>query len=150
MNEKMKGVSIQKLRSVFRRGGPPCPPKKGQPQGAAPTLDRRRRVVTINALLFSLLASALAACSVEGKNDYGSYYQKQGSLSVLKMPPGVNTQGADNYYVVPPGPMADVKTISILPPGSRAYQSAVDKNVKAGITTPAVSNNTANNAAGTS
>ena len=108
-------------------------------------------------LLPLLLASALAACSVEGKNDYGSYYQKQTSLDVLKMPPGVSAQGADNYYVVPPGPMADVKTISILPPGSRAYQLAVEKNAKAAaaatpavattpVTTP-IANDTADNTA---
>ena len=85
-----------------------------------------------------LLSSILLGCSVEGKNDYGSYYQKQESLNVLKMPPGVSAQGADNYYVVPAGPMADVKTISILPPGSRAYQSAVAKqNAKTATTTPA-------------
>ncbi len=84
-----------------------------------------------------LLSSTLLGCSVEGKNDYGSYYQKQESLNVLKMPPGVSAQGADNYYVVPPGPMADVKTVSILPPGSRAYQSAVAKqNAKMAITAP--------------
>lgn len=85
-----------------------------------------------------LLSSTLLGCSVEGKNDYGSYYQKQESLNVLKMPPGVSAQGADNYYVVPPGPMADVKTVSILPPGSRAYQSALAKqNAKTAATTPA-------------
>jgi uncharacterized lipoprotein len=85
-----------------------------------------------------LLSSILLGCSVEGKNDYGSYYQKQESLNVLKMPSGVSAQGADNYYVVPAGPMADVKTISILPPGSRAYQSAVAKqNAKTTATTPA-------------
>ena len=90
------------------------------------------------AMLF-LLSSTILGCSVEGKNDYGSYYQKQESLNVLKMPPGVSAQGADNYYVVPPGPMADVKTVSILPPGSRAYQSAVTKqNAKTATTTPAV------------
>ena len=87
--------------------------------------------------VFFLLSSTLLGCSVEGKNDYGSYYQKQDSLNVLKMPPGVSAQGADNYYVVPPGPMADVKTVSILPPGSRAYQSAMAKqNAKAATTTP--------------
>jgi uncharacterized lipoprotein len=96
----------------------------------------------MKALLLLVLASTLAACSVEGKNDYGSYYQKQASLSVLKMPPGVTAEGADNYYVVPPGPIADVKTVSILPPGSRAYQSAVDKNIKAGLTSPAVATST--------
>jgi uncharacterized lipoprotein len=85
-----------------------------------------------------LLSSILLGCSVEGKNDYGSYYQKQESLNVLKMPSGVSAQGADNYYVVPAGPMADVKTISILPPGSRAYQSAVAKqNAKTTASTPA-------------
>lgn len=114
---------------------------------------------TMKALLPLLLAGAVAACSVEGKNDYGSYYQKQASLDVLKMPPGVSAQGADNYYVVPPGPMADVKTVSILPPGSRAYQSAIDKNIKNGktltakppvvattpVTTPVANDNTAVN-----
>ncbi|MCD6045346.1 MAG: hypothetical protein K0R48_509 [Gammaproteobacteria bacterium] len=88
-------------------------------------------------LTLALLGAALVGCSVEGKNDYGSYYQKQASLDVLKMPPGINAQGADNYYVVPTGPMADVKTVSILPPGSRAYQSAMAKqNAKAENTTP--------------
>jgi uncharacterized lipoprotein len=89
-------------------------------------------------LAYCFLGSALLGCSVEGKNDYGSYYQKQASLDVLKMPPGISAQGTDNYYVVPPGPMADVKTISILPPGSRAYQSALEKNAKAKGVTPAV------------
>ncbi len=88
------------------------------------------------AVLF-LLSGTVLGCSVEGKNDYGSYYQKQDSLNVLKMPPGVSTEGADNYYVVPAGPMADVKTVSILPPGSRAYQSAMAKqNTKATPATP--------------
>jgi hypothetical protein len=74
-----------------------------------------------------LLTSVLLGCSSEGKNDFGSYYQKQARLNVLKMPPGVSAQGAENFYVVPPGPMADVKTVSILPPGSRAFQLALAK-----------------------
>lgn len=86
-----------------------------------------------NALLLFLLGSTLVGCSVEGKNDYGSYYQQQESLSVLKMPSGVTEQGADNFYVVPPGPTADVKTVSILPPGSRAYKLAMAKNEANGV-----------------
>lgn len=93
----------------------------------------------VKAAMLFILSSTVLGCSVEGKNDYGSYYQKQESLNVLKMPPGVTAQGADNYYVVPPGPMADVKTVSILPPGSRAYQSAMMKqNAKNTSATPAV------------
>ncbi len=97
-----------------------------------------------NALLLFLLGSALLGCGVAGKNDYGSYYQKQASLGVLKMPPGVSAEGADNYYVVPVGPMADVKTVSILPPGSLAFELALAKQ-KPKAATPTLSSS-ANNA----
>lgn len=92
-------------------------------------------MIKINVVILLLLSGVLLGCSVEGKDDFGSYYQKQASLDVLKMPPDVTARGVDDYYVVPPGPMADVKTVSILPPGSRAFQSASTKQPTASTTT---------------
>ncbi|MBY0377629.1 MAG: hypothetical protein K2Q33_03590 [Gammaproteobacteria bacterium] len=105
-------------------------------------------MIKINAMALLLLTSLLLGCSVEGKNDFGSYYQKQASLELLKMPPGVQAEGVDNYYTVPPGPMADVKTVSILPPGSRAFESAIARQqAKAADKSPAVVTSNAADAA---
>jgi len=96
-------------------------------------------MIKMNAAVLFLLSILLVGCSVEGKNDFGSYYQKQASLDLLKMPPGIQAEDVDNYYIVPPGPMADVKTVSILPPGSRAFESAVAKQqAKSGDKSPAI------------
>ena len=83
-------------------------------------------MIKVKIVLF-LMSVLVLGCSVEGTDDFGSYYQKQASLEPLKMPPGVTAEKMDNYYIVPPGPMADVKTVSILPPGSRAFNSALKK-----------------------
>ncbi len=82
----------------------------------------------INKIVWLVGVALIAGCTMEGKNDFGNYYQKQASLSELKTPAGIPNEQLDNYYVVPAGPMADVKTISILPPGSLAYQLALEKN----------------------
>jgi uncharacterized lipoprotein len=82
----------------------------------------------ISKIMLVIGVGLIAGCTMEGKNDYGNYYQKQASLNVLKTPLGVTGELLDNYYVVPAGPMADAKAISILPPGSLAYQLALDKN----------------------
>ncbi len=81
----------------------------------------------VRLLVLVLPSLFLLACSTEGKNDYGSYYEKQSSLTSLKLPTAMASQEMDNYYTVPPGPMADVKTVSILPPGSLAFQLALAK-----------------------
>lgn len=88
-------------------------------------------------IILFLMSVLLLGCSVEGTDDFGSYYQKQASLEPLKMPPGITAEKIDNYYIVPPGPMADVKSVSILPPGSRAFNSALKKtSPKAPVASP--------------
>ena len=43
------------------------------------------------------MGGLLLGCSIEGKDDFGSDYQKQASLDSLKIPPGISAKGLDNY-----------------------------------------------------